>query len=116
MFVKINGTQVKKQKHILQIPVRELHNDMILPSYERGFFGARTIDGNICIGDTSLRKYTPKYKKPMSNKNKITCGYKTCIIYLLLQSDLNKRRISQLDKLDHLYIIYESNRLLTKIQ
>ena len=26
-----------KQKHLLQISVRELHNDMILPSYEGGF-------------------------------------------------------------------------------
>ena len=31
LFVKINGTLVKKQKHILQISVRELHNDMIFP-------------------------------------------------------------------------------------
>ena len=31
LFVKINGTLVKKQKHMLQISVRELHNDLILP-------------------------------------------------------------------------------------
>ena len=34
LFVKINGTIVNKQKHLLQISVRELHNDMILPIYE----------------------------------------------------------------------------------
>ena len=34
---------------------------MILLSFEEGFSGARTVDGNICIRDTSLRKYMPKY-------------------------------------------------------
>ena len=70
MFVKINGTLVKK-KNLIQISVRELHNDMIFPSSEGGFSGARTVYGNICIGDTSLRKYMPKYIKPMSDKTNI---------------------------------------------
>ena len=95
MFVKINGTLVKKQKHLLQVSLRELHNDMILPSSRGGFSGARTIDGNICIGDMSPRKYMPKYIKPMSNRNNITCGCETCISGMLLQQDLNKWRISQ---------------------
>ena len=36
---------------------------MILPISEGGFFGARKIDGYICIGDTSLSKYIPKIYK-----------------------------------------------------
>ena len=48
----MNGTQVKKQKHILKISGRDIHNDMVLPSSEGGFFGARTIYGSIFIGDT----------------------------------------------------------------
>ena len=36
-----NVILVKKQKHLLQISVRQLQNDMILPSSERGFSGAR---------------------------------------------------------------------------
>ena len=95
MFVKINGTLVKKQKHLLQISVRELHNDIILPSFEAGFPGAITIDGNICIGDMSLRKYMPKSMKQMSDRNKLTHGCKICIRDMLLQSNLNKWRISQ---------------------
>ena len=31
LFVKINGTFVKKYKNLLQISARDLHNDMILP-------------------------------------------------------------------------------------
>ena len=54
--VKINGTLVKKQKYIIKISVRELHNDMILPSSGGGLFGAGTFDGEICIVYTSLRK------------------------------------------------------------
>ena len=57
LFVKNNGNIVKKQKHLLKISVRELHNDMILPIYERVCFGTRIVDGKLCIGDMSLRKY-----------------------------------------------------------
>ena len=54
----------------------------------------------------------PKCIEPMSNKNNITCGCKTCIISLLLQLDINKWRISQISKLDQLYINYTSTRLI----
>ena len=37
MFVKINGTILNKHKHLLQISVRDLHNDMILPISEGAF-------------------------------------------------------------------------------
>ena len=92
MFVEINGILVKKQKHLPQIWVKELHNDMILPRSEGGFPGVITVDGNICIGDTSLSnsKYMPKYIKPMSNRNNITFGCDTWISAMLIQSDLNK--------------------------
>ena len=68
VFVKTSDTMVKKKKHLLQISVRELHNDMILPSSLGGSSSARTIDENIFIGDTSLRKYMPKFIKIMSKK------------------------------------------------
>ena len=37
LAVKINVTIVTKQKHLPQISVQELHNDMILPTSEGGF-------------------------------------------------------------------------------
>ena len=61
---------------------------------------------------TSLREYIPKYIKTTSNRNKITCGCETCISAMLLQLDLNKWRLSQLTKLDKLYINSASTRLL----
>ena len=110
-FVKINGILVKRQKDLPQISVRELHNDMILPIYEGVFFCARKIDGEVCIVDTSLRKCMQEYIKPIRNRNKITCVCKTCISAMLLQSDINKWRLSQLSKIDKLYI----NSTLTRI-
>ena len=85
---------------------------MILPSSEGGFLAARTVDGKICKGDKSLRKYMPKYIKPMSDRNKITCGCETCISAMLLQSDINRWEISQLAKLDKLCINSAWPRLL----
>ena len=60
--------------------------------------------------DTSLRNYMPKYIKPTSNRYRIICGCKTCKSAMLLSSDLNKWRISQLDKLDKLYVNYTPTR------
>ena len=78
------------------------------------FLGARTVYGKVFIGDTSLRNYITKYIKPMIYRNSIKCGHKTCISVMLLQSDLNKFRLSQLVKLDRLYIIYSWTILLQR--
>ena len=56
----------------------------------------------------------PKDIKQMSNRNKITCGCETCISAMLLQSDINKRKISQLDKFDKLHINSASTRILER--
>ena len=50
----------------------------------------------------------------MSNRNNITRGYETCMSAMLLQSDLNKWRLSQLAKLDKLYINSASTRVLQR--
>ena len=74
VFVKIDGTLLKIQKHLPQILAQELHNYIVLPSSERYSSFARTVDRNIFIGDTSFRKYMPKYIKQTSNINNIVCG------------------------------------------
>ena len=55
-----------------------------------------------------------KYIKPMIDINTITCILKTCISSVLLQSNMNKWRLSQLAKIDELYIKSESTRLLQR--
>ena len=113
LFVKINGTLVKKQKHIIQVSVQELHNDIILPIYQ-GFFCARTGNGKLFIVDASIMKYILKYIKPMRKRNSITCECNTCINAILLPSYINKWILSQLEKLDKLYINSVSTRLLQR--
>ena len=85
---------------------------MVLPIYQRYSFCAITVDEKFCIGDTSRRKYMPKYIKPTSNTNKIKCGCETCISDILLQSYNNKWGLSKFSKLDKIYINSASTRLL----
>ena len=72
----------------------------------------KNVYGKVCIGDTSIRKYMLTYIKLMNNMNCITCGLEACISAMLLQSDLNKCRLSQLVKHDKLYINYASTKIL----
>ena len=88
--------------------------DTLLTISKGDYFGEITVDGKVCTGDTSLRKYTTKNIKQMSDRHKITYGCKKCINAMLLQSDLNKCRLSQLDKLDKLYINSASTRLFRR--
>ena len=87
---------MNKHKNPLQILVEDLHNDMISPIYQGGFFGEKYLNGKVCIGDTSLRNYTPKYTEQTININNITCGCKKIISDMLLQLDLNEWRLSLL--------------------
>ena len=77
-----------------------------IKNFPNKVFCARTMDGRVCIGNNFLRKYMPKYVTQIINRNKITCGYETCIIAILLKSYLNKWMLSQLAKIDKLYINY----------
>ena len=58
---KLNGNILKKYKHLLQILVRRMNNDLILPVSLGVFYGDRNEDGRVCIGYTSLRKYIPEH-------------------------------------------------------
>ena len=111
IFVKVNDTLVKENNHLIQISLRDFYNDIILLVSQSGFYGEINEDGKLFIEDTSLIKYMPKHVKPMREKRSI-CGYETCISAILFQYDLNKWRLTQLEKLDKLYIHEASTRLL----
>ena len=96
IFLKVNGNILKKRNNLLQILLWNLHNHLILPVTQGGFHGVRNEYGRVCIGDTSLRKYTPKQINPMINRNNITRGCETCISVMLLKSNLNKWWLTQL--------------------
>ena len=50
LFVKIDGTLVKKQMHILQILVQDLQNDVILPKFERNVLVQEKFMENYVLG------------------------------------------------------------------
>ena len=77
-----------------------------ITKFWRMFLGTITVDGKIFIVGTSLRNYMLNYIKPISNRNKIPCGFKTCIRFMLFQSDLKKWKISQLEKLINYILIF----------
>ena len=74
LFVKINGTLVKKQNNLLHISVQYLHNGLILPISQADFFVQELWMAKNVFGNTSIKKYIPKYIKPMRNRNIITRG------------------------------------------
>ena len=51
----------------------------------------------------------------MSNRNKITCGCKTFKSAMILQLEFKKWRLTQLAKLDKVYINDEWTRIFTKL-
>ena len=53
------GKVIKTHKLIIQIKIREQHNDLIKPSSEGGFAGVRLEPGDVIIGDTLLGSSMP---------------------------------------------------------
>ena len=49
---------------------------MILPISEGVCFVARTVYGKVCIGDTSLRKYIPKYINKLATEIRLNVDEK----------------------------------------
>ena len=56
---------------MLQISVRYLHNDIILPVSQRSIYGARNEYFREYIGDTSLKMYMQKHINPIRKRNKM---------------------------------------------
>ena len=68
----------------------------------------------MCISDTSLIKYMQKHGRIIIKINKMTCIFETCISSMLLQSDLNKWRLTKLARFVKLYINTESTGILQR--
>ena len=56
----VTGQKERVSKLLLQISIRELHNDMLLPPDEGGFKEAWDETGNVRISDTALRALLPE--------------------------------------------------------
>jgi hypothetical protein len=84
---KSPGNKKRMDKILLQVPVRELHNDPVGTAPLIGLPGVRDCSGNILISDTKLRLVLPKHLRMTSDRYKIMCGCKSCMqMYNLHQS------------------------------
>jgi hypothetical protein len=93
---KLTGEKERIGKLLLEIPVRKLHNDMLLPINKGGFAGAIYERGAIIISDTTLRKLLPKELRPATETHKQLCGCELCITAASLQKTLNAFRLRSL--------------------
>ena len=99
----VTGQKERVSKLLLQISIRELHNnDMLLPPDEGGFKEARDETGNVRISDTALRALLPEQAREMTPRHKQMCGCEVCIQIRHHQNDLNAWRHRKLRLLTEL--------------
>jgi hypothetical protein len=89
-------------KLLLQISIRELHNDMLLPPDQGGFKEAWEETGNARISDTALHALLPEQAWRMTPRHKQMCGCEVCIQIRSLQQSLNAWRHRRLKLLTEL--------------
>jgi hypothetical protein len=86
-------------KLLLEISVRELHNDLLDTPENGGLAEARDESGNVLISDTALRYLLPPQLKRMSASHKQMCGCEKCLSIRTLQQSLNAWRFRCLRQL-----------------
>ena len=76
-------------KYLIQISIRELHNDLIKSKNEGGLI-SEVWNGNILlVSDTGLRYIIPVNVKTFTPRYKQMCGCEVCIQVKQLQCSLN---------------------------
>jgi hypothetical protein len=93
------GIKERVSKLLLEIPVRELHNDLILPPKDGGLAVARDVSGNVIISDTSLRRLLPTELRVATESHKQLCGCEICLTARSHQLSLNAWRQRYVKKL-----------------
>ena len=86
--------KIRTNRLLLQISIRELHNEMIEQLPE-----ATDAEGNVLISDTKLRQIMPPEVKRMSNRYKVMCGCIDCLSIQYYQSDYNRFKNSLMKKM-----------------
>ena len=76
--------KLRKNKLLLQVSVRELHNDLLKEVPEC------TVDGNVLVSDWKLRRLLPPEVRRMSNYYKTMCACIVCVQMKLHQSTYNR--------------------------
>ena len=73
---------------LLQMSVRELHNNLVSDTENGGLKEARDEDNNMIISDYMLRSLLPPQFIKMSSRYKVMCGCKCCISAKSIHSSL----------------------------
>ena len=95
----ITGKAIKTQKLLIQVPNRELHNNLIKYPPEGDFYGTRSESGDVIIGDSSLRRYMTPRVKNSSNSHRLTDGCEIFISESIMTSELNEWISRKIEKL-----------------
>jgi hypothetical protein len=73
------GIKVRTGKILLEVSVRELHNNLLEPPANGGLSCARNAEGKVLISDTALRYLLPPQLRRMKESHKQMCGRKVCL-------------------------------------
>ena len=84
---------------LLQVSVKELHNNLVSDPNDGGIKDARYEDGKIIISDSTLRSLLPPKFKKMSARYNIMCGCECYISAKSIHSSLLSWRDRYLNKL-----------------
>ena len=98
---------------LIDISVRDLHNDMIKPSENSGL--ASVVDSvtqKVRMLDTTLRSFIPPQVCKMTPKLRQICGCKLCNIPKYMQIDLKILRTIIVIYLQHKYIGRHTHKIL----
>jgi hypothetical protein len=93
------GLTICVPKLLLEISIRELHNDLIAPPKSGGLAEARDAEGHVIISDSVLRCLLPPQLRKMTERHKQMCGCEVCLKVISMQQSLNAWRHRWLRKL-----------------
>jgi hypothetical protein len=82
------GRKVRTGKILLEVSVRELHNDLLDLPANGGLDCARSAEGKVLISDTALRYLLPPQLRRMTESHKQMCGCEVCSCFRSLHSTL----------------------------
>jgi hypothetical protein len=82
------GKKVRTGKILLEVSVREFHNNLLDLPANGGLDCARNAEGKVLISDTALRYLLPPQLRRMTESHKQMCGCEVCLCIRSLHSTL----------------------------
>ena len=79
-------------KLLIEISIRELHNNLLELPESGGLAEARDAEGKVIISDSVLRCLLPPQLWKMTDRHKQMCGCEICLSIIHLQQTLNRWR------------------------